>query len=99
LLSIGFTGRDEIRKQLDACSVREIDENGSLEFLIPSARALAHVTSRVPSEGEYSDSDGVTVHVLLHVVNGVVNELELFKEDNSVVKDRDGVAAIEVFSG
>jgi hypothetical protein len=34
-------------------------------------------------ESEARDTDGVIIHVLLHVVDGKASELEFFKEDSS----------------
>ena len=41
----------------------------------------AQVVRRVPVEAEVEDEDGVTVHVLLHVLEGALAELEVFHED------------------
>ena len=38
LLEKAFSGRDEIRKQMQNCLVRAIDEDRSLEFLVKSKR-------------------------------------------------------------
>lgn len=99
LLTVNFVGSKEVWRQLEECVAREIDDNGSLEIAVPLTRPRALVSSRVPAEGEYQDLDGVTVHVLLHIVEGVVKELELYKEDGTTVQDRDGIAEMEAFSG
>jgi hypothetical protein len=86
LLEDPFPGRDELLCQLDKALVAKIDENGSLEFSFPNSDfPKAKVNRRVVVEGELDDTDGVGVHVLLHVVDGALNELEVFKEDNSRV--------------
>jgi hypothetical protein len=41
---------------------------------------------RVPVEAEGKDEDGVTIHMLLHVVEGRPAELEFFREDSATVK-------------
>jgi len=46
----------------------------------------AHVARRVPVEAELEDVDGVTIHVLLHVVQGFLNELEVFREDGGLIQ-------------
>ena len=99
LVAVNFHGSAEVWRQLQECAVREIDENGSLEIAVPPKSPRALVSSRVPAEGEYQDSDCVTVHVLLHVVEGVVKELEFYKEDGTTVHERDRIAEMEVFSG
>jgi hypothetical protein len=79
-----FVGAGEIRDQLRSLQVREVDENGSLT-LDSATGSDAPVTERIPVEGESVDSDGVKVHILLHVVGGRLTELEIFKEDGSKV--------------
>jgi hypothetical protein len=83
LLTNDFAGRDQIRQQLIGSTVQPIDQDGSLVFRVISTVKASLVKARIPTEGEAEDIDGVTVHFLLHVVNGVVQELEIYKEDNS----------------
>jgi hypothetical protein len=39
------------------------------------------VHRRVPIEAVADDIDGMTIHVLLHVVDGYIDGLELYRED------------------
>lgn len=87
LLVADFPGKEEIEKQISDVSVREIDEDGSLEFRVRGA-TKAPVERRIPVEAEAEDADGGDVHVLLHVVDGLVDELEFYKEDGSRVLKR-----------
>ena len=96
LLDTPFTGSDSILAQLEHCRVREFDNNGSIEFLIPIDSPLAQVEKRVAVEGVYTDSDGITAHVLLHVVSGVTKEIEIYKEDNSDVLEKSRVLGVRV---
>lgn len=98
LLEPVFPGRDELLQQLETAKVRTIDEDGSLEFSISSCTKAEHVTSRVPTEGQYEDPDGVTVHVLLHVVDDKAKELEFFREDGSPVQSWPDPNSIRVFA-
>src|SRR6185436_8957046 len=84
LAMANFPGSKEVIDQLQSFQVKEIDENGSLE-LVSASGLDARVIGRVPVEGELVDRDGVRVHILLHVVNGRIKELEVFKEDGSKV--------------
>ena len=84
-LSTDFPGRDAVAEQMAVTSVRKIDDNGSLEFG-PSDKMPAEVVRRIPVEAELDDSDGVTIHVLLHVVDGLVKELEVYREDSGRVQ-------------
>ena len=80
LLQERFDGRDELLRQLDSAQARAIDANGSLSFRV-GGPTTAKVRTRVPVEGEAPDVDGISVHVLLHVVGGRMTELELYRED------------------
>lgn len=84
LLSHDFPGRTQVKQQLARARVREVDEEGSLEFDVKDA-PRAPVTHRVPTEASYSDADGGRVNLLLHVVEGVVCELEVYKDDGSTI--------------
>ena len=91
LLSSPFPGRDELLNQVEnvaASPIHEdgtpLDENGSL-YLKSSSPVKASVRTRVPAEGEAQDIDNVTIHYLLHVVEGRIEQLEIFKEDLSKV--------------
>ncbi len=85
LLSAEFTGKSALVEQITMASVRAIDDNGSLEFA-PSDGTPAKVDRRIPVEAEIDDSDGVTIHVLLHVVDGIVRELEVYRDDSGRVQ-------------
>lgn len=80
LVAQEFPGSAELTRQLEFAKVRPIVDNPSLDILVgggPSAR----VERRIPVEAEVEDVDGVTVHILLHVVDQFMNELEVFRED------------------
>lgn len=88
LLSSEFPGCDALCAQLKTASVSAIDVDGSLEFR--ASGPPADVEQRVPTEGYYFDTEGVAprpaVHVLLHVVDGMLNELEVYKDDGSPIE-------------
>lgn len=84
LLEAPFQSRDEIRAQLEVSQVQVIDSWGSLRIMTPVDRK-AHVVNSVPTEAEAQDADGVTIHVLLHVTEGVANLLEFYKDDGSAI--------------
>ncbi|HKI03790.1 MAG TPA: hypothetical protein VKK31_17550 [Thermoanaerobaculia bacterium] len=54
------------------------------------------VPRRIPIEKHFKDSDGVMIHILLHVVEGLVSELEVFKGDSSRVKKMPPAELLEV---
>lgn len=82
LLAVDFPGRAQLVEQSQDVLARVIDENGSLE-LVTDRTPPAPVVKRIPVEAEQEDDDGVTVHVLLHVVDGRLHELEIYREDSA----------------
>lgn len=64
-----------------------IDAEGSLLFRVSGP--LANLQQRLPTEGYYFDAEGVdyrpAVNVLLHVVEGKLHELEVYKDDGSAM--------------
>ena len=85
LLSSEFPGAPALREQMSKALVRRIDAEGSLEISSGDGPHAA-VVRRVPVEAEAEDSDGVTIHVLLHVVDGLMRELEIYLEDSAPVQ-------------
>jgi hypothetical protein len=88
LLSVEFPGCEVLRAQLKTARVSTIDQDGSLEFRVSGPPA--NVEQRVPTEGYYFDAEGAgqrpAVHLLLHVVGGMLNELEVYKDDGSPIE-------------
>ena len=97
LLEEDFPGRDAIRLQIKGSRVTEWDDhNGSLAFNV-GPNPLARTKSRIPVEGEFEDRDGITIHVLLHVVEGRVKDLEVFKDDSSPIVQMPEVEHLRLF--
>jgi len=94
LLKPNFPGRDEIQKILNSVQVRTLDEEGSLE-LHSDVPGIVSGAKAIPVEAEANDSDGVPIHVLLHVVHGRPNELEIYKDDSSTIQQMPPAAAFE----
>ena len=84
LVAASFPGRDEIVVQLSVARSRRIDDHGCLA-LSASGAPRAPVLRRVPIEAVADDIDGMTIHVLLHVVDGYIDELELYREDGQTL--------------
>lgn len=84
LLSKPFPGRDELRGQVPHAAVSEeyIGKDPSVILTINPVVAPASVRTRVPVEARGSDADGMQLHVLLHVVDGYLWELEVFRSDS-----------------
>ncbi len=84
LISSGFQGAVELMEQLATARVAPIDADGSLR-LQPTTGTLAPVRRRIPVEATYADDDGVSVHVLIHVIDGLLDQLEIYREDSEPV--------------
>jgi hypothetical protein len=85
LMQADFPGKDGLALLLRNIVVKTIDENGSLE-LKSTVERKAEIVKRVPVEAEASDSDGVVIHLSVHVVDGGPVEMELFREDGKTIK-------------
>jgi hypothetical protein len=85
LLAGEFAGKHELAAQAELATVSRIDGEGSLQLRTKGPDAP--VTQRIPVEGSYldgsSDTFGPVVHLLLHVVEGRLQELEIYKNDGS----------------
>ena len=84
LLAVDFQGANALSEQLENTLVEPIDRDGSLR-LRPVDATPVSVSQRIPVEATYADADGVMVHVLIHVIEGVLNELEVYREDSGDV--------------
>jgi hypothetical protein len=77
-----FPGHDEVAQQIAIARCQTLDAQGSLA-LLATAAPRADVARRIPVEGEVEDVDGVTIHLLLHVLDGYIDELEIYREDGA----------------
>lgn len=89
LLSRDFPGNASLREQ--AKNVKVAQECGcgcpSIVFAVSANARPAEVLQRVPVEAEYRDADGMGLHFLLHVNDGFLRELEMFREDSEPIKE------------
>lgn len=86
LLAEPFDGVVELRQQAELARVEKLDAEGSLSFVVPASLPAAKVAKRIPVEAEAPDADGIMVHALLHVVDGRLSELEIYKDDSSGIR-------------
>ena len=78
LLEVPFKGHDLIRQQIEQSLVREWDDGSrTLSFEIGLGKKPPHT---IAAEAEFLDDDGHNAHVLLHLREDTVYELEFFKE-------------------
>lgn len=80
---------------LDCKSVM-VDNNGWIA-LYPVVEDPAIIKYRVPIEGSYPAVDGIRIHILLHVIDGFVRVLEVFKEDGSAVIQHPEASTLKLF--
>lgn len=102
LLELPFEGCTELRQQLDGLRVKRIDENGSLNFEVtsetraPYERGLA-VEATCPDVDSQNLSDP-KIHLLLHLREGKMWMLEIYKDDSSRVKRDPDPKDFQLFS-
>jgi Domain of unknown function (DUF6984) len=84
LFECDFPGREDLRPQLDRLTCKPAekygDDYGSLELHVEGLGAPWGM-GRPVAEGEYPDDDGVPICIVLHVRDGQLWELEIFKAD------------------
>lgn len=78
-------GGDALRGQLNSAEVTTIDEDGSMRFLLHAGDPASGISDRVPATAIYDDKDGVPIYLLLHIVEGKLWELEIYKADGSPI--------------
>jgi hypothetical protein len=98
MLAPDFPGRDQLAEQLATAKVQVLDEDGSLGFHLDSDTVASNVKYVTPSEGEYEDPDGITIHVLLFVRDGKAEELEFYRDDNKRVQTWPDPETLRVFA-
>jgi len=85
LLDQPFPGQPELKVQLRNSLVASECDCGcpTIDLTVDRAKApAAAVKQRIPVEAYGVASDGVGIHVLLHVLDGYLEELEVFREDS-----------------
>jgi hypothetical protein len=101
LLSRPFVGREELRQQLRAARVTAVCRCGCRSILLEVDHRLAppaQVRRRIPIEATGADVDGMTIHLLLHVVGGYMTELEVFREDGEPLVALPAATELSLFS-
>ena len=98
LFECDFPGRQVLQRQLEQASTKRVGPIGSpaLIFTVPDDLPKAEVAGRVPVEAEAPDADGVLIHFLLHVVDGRLSELEMFREDGEPIQHVPNAAGLSV---
>lgn len=89
LLSTPFPGRDELLRQANSVKVsNECDCCPTITLMVDRLPLnKAEVKRRIPVEAEGVDQDGNTIHYLLHVIEGYLSELEVYREDSYCIRN------------
>lgn len=88
LLSLPFPGREELYDQVPFASHGEPWRTIPPSFFIDVERddaPAARVEQRVPVAGHGVDSDGMGFEVLLHVYQGYLNAVEVWRGDGTAM--------------
>ena len=88
LLHVDFPGAAELRVQAARSQIDRLDIAGGpvFEFNFSNDVVRASVSYPVPVEAEGVDQDGARMHLLLHVRDGVLQELEIYREDGQQIQ-------------
>lgn len=78
--------KDELKAQSKSAKVIILDQEGSLRFTVPSSLSASEkFADRVPVTAIFDDDDGIPVYLLLHMKDGKLFELEIYKADGSKI--------------
>jgi hypothetical protein len=102
LLEKRIPGRDDLLRQLSGLEAINIDSQGSLRFRV-MADSVAPIKRGVVAEARYADSDtkdksSPHVNLLLHVVDGKLSILEVYKDDSTKILKPPDANNLWVFS-
>jgi hypothetical protein len=88
LLDARPVGEPALREQLKTARVRAESSGDSRSVWLDVDERSPRSTGspRVPVSGEAVDEDGVPIAVLLHVVDGLVQELEIYRVDGAPIR-------------
>ena len=100
-LAVPFSGSEELKAQLG--SVRVAEEYGGddptvIFSVAEGAAPPAPVRQRIPIEAEGRDADGATISILLHVIDGFLWELEVYRPDGESVRCVPDARSLVLFS-
>ncbi len=98
LLQVEFTGHETLILQLEGVVVEELGPPNApyLRLVVSDDAPLADVARRVPIEAVAPDADGMTIHFLVHVLEGRLSELEIFREDSKEILSVPPADAVQV---
>jgi hypothetical protein len=101
LLQSPFPGDKELQRQLDVARVSvECDTCPTIAFTVDTSIAPpASLVDRVPIEAESSGAArDDSIHVLLHVVDGYLSELEVYRNDLGLISSLPSTSALDIIT-
>lgn len=80
-----------LREQIAAAKVRPLDESGSLEFklcrsCLPAQAADGPILTALQPDEDTVENFGPYINYILFVKDGLVTELQIYKDDGSQIK-------------
>jgi hypothetical protein len=102
LLELDFPGNDALKEQVRGLEAKCVDHEGSLELNV-SSDIIANIPANPAVEGYYADGEqknpfGPYVRILLHIRNGKMWLMEIYKDDGTEIKRQPSPAELELFS-
>jgi hypothetical protein len=87
LLSVDFNGKEIIKKQISASKVfcEKNPSFVSLKFSVSRSVEKFPFRVRVPIEMTVFQKNSAPIIFLLHIIDGFINELEIFPADSSII--------------
>ena len=100
LFARAFPGRDALAAQAETARVTWLRSPGApaLLFQVDASTPVADVARRIPVEAEGRDLDGESVHFLLHVIDGRMAEVEIYREDGASLSRMPDPAELSVMT-
>ena len=98
LLAVDFKGKDILLKQISQAKVTYKQEYAyiSIKFFLEGETDLYPYQVRVPVEMRAFQKSSAPVVFLLHIINGIVDEVEIITADASLINaDNIGLERIE----
>lgn len=85
LLAVDFKGKEILQRQISEAKVSFQQEYAfiSIKFVLEDVAEKYPYRERVPVEMHVFQKESAPIVFLLHVIGGVVNELEIFPADSS----------------
>jgi hypothetical protein len=98
LLTANFKGNSILLDQIKAIRVsEECKFCHSIRFIVKQVDIEpASDMKNLPVEAEGKDQDGAPIHILLFVVNGLLDEMSVFREDIERVKELPNSRDLEI---